>query len=47
MKIPGAMEALEHLASWAGRGGWKEECSRVIAEHFEPVCAKAEIDEAN
>jgi hypothetical protein len=40
MKIPGADEAIEHLASWARRGRWKEECARTIAEHFEPVCAK-------
>jgi hypothetical protein len=46
MKIPGVEEALEHLASWAARGRWKEECTRAIAEHFEPVCAKAGIDEA-
>ena len=43
MRIPGADEALEHLARWAGRGRWKEECMRAIAAHFEPVCAKAGI----
>ena len=41
MRIPGADEALEHLARWAARGRWKEECMRAIAAHFEPVCAKA------
>jgi hypothetical protein len=46
MKIPGAVEAVEHLVSWAARRHWKEECTRAIAEHFEPVCAKAGIDEA-
>ena len=43
MRIPGADEALEHLARWAARGRWKEECMRAIAAHFEPVCAKAGI----
>ena len=46
MKILAAVEALEHLASWAGRGRWKEECTRAMAEHFEPVCVKAGINEA-
>ena len=41
MRIPGIEEALEHLARWAGRGRWKEECMRTIAAHFEPVCAKS------
>jgi hypothetical protein len=41
MRIPGADEAIEHLARWAGRGRWKEECMRAIAAHFEPVCAKS------
>ena len=45
MRIPGADEALEHLARWAGRGRWKEECMRAINTHFEPVCAKAGITE--
>jgi hypothetical protein len=45
MRIPGAEEALEHIASWAARGRWKEECHRVLDEHLEPVCAKAGIDE--
>jgi hypothetical protein len=45
MRIPGADEALEQLARWAGRGRWKEECMRAIAAHFEPVCAKAGITE--
>ncbi|MGA2458051.1 MAG: hypothetical protein ABSF85_10825 [Terriglobales bacterium] len=45
MRIPGADEALEHLARWAARGRWKEECMRAIADHFEPVCAKAGITE--
>jgi hypothetical protein len=43
MRIPGADEALEQLAHWAGRGRWKEECMRAIAAHFESVCAKAGI----
>ncbi|MGA7872088.1 MAG: hypothetical protein WCA22_14470, partial [Candidatus Binatus sp.] len=38
-------EALEHLARWAARGRWKEECMQAIAAHFEPVCAKAGITE--
>ncbi len=45
MRIPGAEEALEHIASWAARGRWKAECHRVLDEHLEPVCAKAGIDE--
>ena len=45
MRIPGIEEALEHLARWAGRGRWKEECMRTIAAHFEPVCAKSGISE--
>ena len=45
MRIPGADEAIEHLARWAGRGRWKEECMRAIAAHFEPVCAKSGISE--
>jgi hypothetical protein len=45
MRIPGAEEALEHIASWAARVRWKEECHRVLDEHLEPVCAKAGIDE--
>jgi hypothetical protein len=45
MRIPGTAEALEHLARWAGRGRWKEECMRAIAAHFEPVCAKSGISE--
>jgi len=45
MRIPGADEALEHLARWAARGRWKEECMRAIAAHFEPVCAKSGITE--
>ena len=45
MRIPGADEALEHLARWAARGRWKEECMQAIAAHFEPVCAKAGITE--
>jgi len=45
MRIPGTEEALEHIASWAARGRWKEECHRILDEHFEPVCAKAGIDE--
>lgn len=45
MRIPGAGEALEHIALWAARGRWKEECHRVLDEHLEPVCAKAGIDE--
>jgi hypothetical protein len=45
MRIPGADEAIEHLARWAGRGRWKEECIRAIAAHFEPVCAKSGISE--
>jgi len=45
MKIPGAEEASEHIASWAARGRWKEQCQRVFDEHLEPVCAKAGIDE--
>jgi len=45
MRIPGADEALEHLARWAGRGRWKEESMRAIAAHFEPVCAKSGISE--
>jgi hypothetical protein len=43
MRSPGPDVALEHLARWAGRGRWKEECMRAIAAHFEPVCAKAGI----
>jgi len=43
MRIPGADEAIEHLARWAGRGRWKEECMDAIAAHFEPVCAKSGI----
>lgn len=43
MRIPGADEALEHVARWAARGRWKEECTRAVATHFEPVCAKAGI----
>ena len=45
MRIPGTDEALEHLARWAGRGRWKEECMRAIAAHFEPGCAKSGISE--
>jgi hypothetical protein len=45
MKIPGADEALEHIASWAARGRWKEQCQRVLNDHFEPVCIRAGIDE--
>ncbi len=45
MRIPGTEEALEHIASWAARGRWKEVCHRVLDEHFEPVCTKAGIDE--
>ena len=45
MRIPGAEAALEHIASWAARGRWKEECHRVLDEHLEPVCAKVGIDE--
>jgi hypothetical protein len=45
MRIPGADEAIEHLARWAGRGRWKEECMRAIAAHFEPVCAKSGISQ--
>lgn len=45
MRIPGADEAIEHLARWAGRGRWKEECMHAIAAHFEPVCAKSGISE--
>ena len=45
MRIPGADEAIEHLARWAGRGRWKEECTRAVAAHFEPVCAKSGISE--
>jgi hypothetical protein len=44
MRIPGAEEALDHVASWARRGRWKETCARTIAEHFEPVCMKAGMD---
>lgn len=47
MRIPGAEEALAHMGSWARRGRWKEESVRALAEHFEPVCAKAGIDEAD
>jgi hypothetical protein len=45
MKITGADEALEHIASWAARGRWKEQCQRVLNDHFEPVCTRAGIDE--
>jgi hypothetical protein len=45
MRIPGADEAIEHLARWAGWGRWKEECMHAIAAHFEPVCAKSGISE--
>jgi hypothetical protein len=45
MRIPGADEAIEHLARWAGRGRWKEERMHAIAAHFEPVCAKSGISE--
>jgi hypothetical protein len=45
MRIPGADEAIEHIVSWARKGRWREECGRVIAQHFEPVCAKAGMDE--
>ena len=47
MRSPGPDVALEHLARWAGRGRWKEECMRAIAAHFEPVCAKAGITQDN
>ena len=45
MRIPGANEAMEHIVSWARKGHWREECGRMIAQHFEPVCAKAGMDE--
>jgi len=45
MRIPGADEALEHLAHWAGRRRWKEECVRAVAAHFEPACEQAGITE--
>lgn len=45
MRIPGSDEALEHLARWAARERWKEECMRAIAAHFEPVCAEAGMTE--
>jgi hypothetical protein len=45
MRIPGAEEAIDHLASWARRGRWKEACATTLAEHFEPVCRKAQMDE--
>src|SRR5437899_6819523 len=45
MRIAGADEAVEHLARWAARSRWKEECRRALAAHFEPVCAKAGISE--
>jgi hypothetical protein len=44
MRIPGADEAIEH-GLLGGAGGWKEECMRAIAAHFEPVCAKSGISE--
>ena len=47
MRIPGAEEAIEHIASWARKGRWREECGRVIAQHFELVCAKAGMDESD
>ncbi len=45
MKIPGADEALDHLARHAARSRWKEECGRAVASHFEPVCEIADISE--
>ena len=45
MRIPGADEGIAHVARWAVRGRWKEECMRAIAAHFEPVCAKSGISE--
>jgi hypothetical protein len=45
MRIPGAEEALDHIASWARRGRWKEACASALIEHFEPVCTKAGMDE--
>jgi hypothetical protein len=46
MRIPGADDAIEHLARWVGQGRWKEECMHAIAAHFEPVHAQRETCEA-
>src|SRR5258708_26045769 len=45
MRIPGADEAIEHLARWAGRGRWKEERVRAIPPPFGTEGAKPSISE--
>ena len=43
MKIPGADEAMEHLAAWAVRKRWQQDFLESTFEHLDPPCSAFEV----